>query len=139
MSLSSMADEDEVAPLLRWHIKYGGRPPLPSLREAIVRALPDLDEETLIDVKLICTELVTNVYQHARTGGELRITRRGGGVICIEVDDNSPRLPWSPPARRTSGAAVAGRSSTPWPRSGACDRSGRASRCGWSLTRPSEG
>src|SRR5215207_3401516 len=93
MSLSSMADEDEVAPLLRWHIKYGGRPPLPSLREAIVRALPDLDEETLIDVKLICTELVTNVYQHARTDGELRITRRGGGVICIEVDDNSPRLP----------------------------------------------
>lgn len=93
MSLSSMADEDEVAPLLRWHIKYGGRPPLPSLRKAVVRALQDLDEDTLIDVKLICTELVTNVYQHARTGGELRITRPGGRVICIEVDDHSPRPP----------------------------------------------
>lgn len=93
MSLSSIADEDEVAPLLRWYISDGGRPLLPSLREAVVRALPELDDETLIDVKLICTELVTNVYQHARTGGELRLTRPADGVICVEVDDHSPRPP----------------------------------------------
>src|SRR5829696_9972088 len=93
MTLSSIVTADEATPVLRWEIRDGGPPRLTSLRRAVARALPDLDEDTIIDVKLICTELVTNVYQHARTSGELRITRPADETICIEVDDGSSRPP----------------------------------------------
>lgn len=93
MTLSSIMGEDGAVQLLRWNIPAGGPPRLSSMRQAITRAVPDWDEDKVVDVKLICTELVTNVSRHARTGGELRIIQLADGVISIEADDYSPRPP----------------------------------------------
>lgn len=93
MTLSSTWNEDEAALVLRWTIPNYGPPRLGALRRLVAEALPDIDPETLIDVKLIATELVTNVYEHARTGGEVRITRPAEGVIGVEVDDGVAHPP----------------------------------------------
>lgn len=93
MTLSSPIDVDEAAPLLRWAIRDGGMARLTSLRRAVAHVVPDLDEDALVDLKLICTELVTNVHQHGDGMGELRITRPFDGVLCVEVDDASPLPP----------------------------------------------
>lgn len=93
MTLSSTWHEDEAALVLRWTIPNYGLPRLVTLRQMVAKALPDIDAETLIDLKLIATELVTNVYEHARTWGEIRILRPAEGVMCVEVDDGVPHPP----------------------------------------------
>lgn len=70
-------------------------PPLAQLRQWLATVLPGLGEDLLQDLMLICTELVSNAYDHACAPRRLRVHRsRDRHALRIEVDDGSPdRLP----------------------------------------------
>ncbi|WP_367128489.1 ATP-binding protein [Saccharothrix sp. HUAS TT1] len=66
-------------------------PPLAQIRQWLATVLADLTEDLLQDLLLICTELVSNAYDHASTPRRLRVQRsRERDVLLIEVDDGSP-------------------------------------------------
>lgn len=79
---------------LSWKWPRGAVPPLAAIRQCIADWLAELGRDVVTDVQLVCTELVTNVHQHARSAGRLRIVKRAGGrVVRVEVDDQSPNTP----------------------------------------------
>ncbi|WP_330852779.1 ATP-binding protein [Lentzea sp.] len=69
-------------------------PPLVQLRQWAAKALADLDDDHLLAVLLVATELVTNAYDHA--SGPLRLLVRRSAVPCevsVSVDDDSSERP----------------------------------------------
>ena len=66
-------------------------PPLAQLRQWLAAALSELTEDLLQDLMLVCTELVSNAYDHACAPRRLRVHRsRDLQALRIEVDDGSP-------------------------------------------------
>ncbi|GGU43651.1 ATPase [Lentzea flava] len=81
-----------------------GAPPLARLRRWLEATLATLPEDFVGDVLLVCTELVSNAYEHARGPRGVRVAvGRGGCVVRVEVDDGSPQAPLVP---GTSSAGV---------------------------------
>jgi anti-sigma regulatory factor (Ser/Thr protein kinase) len=70
-------------------------PPLAQIRQWLATVLADLAEDLLQDLMLVCTELVSNAYDHACSPRRLRVHRsRDRDALRVEVDDGSPdRLP----------------------------------------------
>jgi anti-sigma regulatory factor (Ser/Thr protein kinase) len=70
-------------------------PPLAQIRQWLATVLADLAEDLLQDLMLVCTELVSNAYDHASGPRRLRVRRsHDQRALRIEVDDGSPdRLP----------------------------------------------
>ncbi|ROP34911.1 ATP-binding protein [Saccharothrix texasensis] len=67
--------------------------PLAQIRQWLATVLAELAEDVLQDLMLICTELVSNAYDHARAPRQLRVRRsRDSDSLLIEVDDGSPEL-----------------------------------------------
>jgi anti-sigma regulatory factor (Ser/Thr protein kinase) len=70
-------------------------PPLVAIRRWLRATLAKFPDDLLGDVLLVCTELVSNAYDHARGPRDVRVALWAGGrVVRVEVDDGSPqRLP----------------------------------------------
>lgn len=64
-----------------------------------------LGGDRLVDVELVCVELVTNAIEHARAPRSFRL--RLGARASIEVDDSGPDRPLAP--RRPSFHELRGR------------------------------
>lgn len=79
----------------------GALPPLAAVRQRVAQFLAGLGREVVIDVQLVCNELMTNVYQHARSAGQVRIAEQTEErVIRVEVDDESRVMPAHPTSGR---------------------------------------
>lgn len=66
-------------------------PPLVQLRRWLTTSLAHLPDEFLQDLMIICTELVSNSYDHARGPRDLRIFLSETAMfVRLEVDDASP-------------------------------------------------
>lgn len=66
-------------------------PPLAQIRQWLATVLADLAEDLLQDLLLVCTELVSNAYDHACAPRRLRVRRAGDrDALRIEVTDGSP-------------------------------------------------
>ncbi|WP_170068008.1 ATP-binding protein [Lentzea guizhouensis] len=82
-------------------------------------ALPELHEDDLMDVQLVVTELVSNVYDHGRFPARLELagTGRPDGVTVM-VEDASPTLPKlrpsSPDSVRGRGLVLVDQLSEKW-------------------------
>jgi anti-sigma regulatory factor (Ser/Thr protein kinase) len=78
-------------------------PPLVQVRRWLRATLVKFPDEALSDILLVCTELVSNAYDHAHGPRDVRVALRSGGrVVRVEVDDRSPQaLP--APGRSTAG------------------------------------
>jgi anti-sigma regulatory factor (Ser/Thr protein kinase) len=71
-----------------------GMPALTLLRNRIEAALPGVDAQTLADVQLVATELVTNAYLHGRPPVHFELVAASGGpTLRIEVTDAGPGEP----------------------------------------------
>ncbi|MBC6445927.1 ATP-binding protein [Actinokineospora xionganensis] len=69
-------------------------PPLVRVRQWAATALADVGDDHLQAVLLVCTELVTNAYEHAQTACVLRIQHsREPCRVRVEVEDASPGEP----------------------------------------------
>ncbi|WP_176946644.1 ATP-binding protein [Lentzea fradiae] len=82
-------------------------------------ALPGLNEDDLLDVQLIVTELVSNVYDHGEFPARLRLDAPSGdGSVRIEVEDASsipPVLkPSSPHSARGRGLVLVDQLAGEW-------------------------
>lgn len=55
-----------------------------------------LDGDRLVDVELVCVELVTNAIEHARAPRSFRVRLGTRGRASIEVDDAGPDRPLAP-------------------------------------------
>jgi len=81
-------------------------------------ALPQLHEDDLLDVQLIVTELVSNVYDHGEFPARLRLHRPPGDGVRIEVEDASaipPVLkPSSPHSARGRGLVLVDQLAEEW-------------------------
>ncbi|MEU4768417.1 ATP-binding protein [Actinosynnema sp. NPDC023794] len=65
--------------------------PLAQIRQWLATVLSELAEDLLQDLMLVCTELVSNAYDHACAPRRLRVHRsRDRHALRIEVDDGSP-------------------------------------------------
>ncbi|XVS60827.1 ATP-binding protein [Actinosynnema sp. CA-299493] len=65
-------------------------PPLAQIRQWLAAVLSELAEDVLQDLMLVCTELVTNAYDHACAPRQLRVHRsRDRHSLRVEVDDGS--------------------------------------------------
>lgn len=68
-------------------------PPLAQIRQWLATVLADLAENLLQDLMLVCTELVSNAYDHAGAPRRLRVhPTRDYRALRVEVDDGSPDL-----------------------------------------------
>lgn len=80
-------------------------------------ALPGLHEDDLLDVQLIVTELVSNVYDHGAFPARLRLGLPDG-VVRVEVEDASPvppvLKPSSPHSARGRGLVLVDQLSREW-------------------------
>jgi len=66
-------------------------PPLAQVRQWLATVLSELAEDLLQDLLLVCTELVSNAYDHACAPRRLRVHRsRDLRSLRVEVDDGSP-------------------------------------------------
>ena len=69
-------------------------PPLSAIRHRISEVFGDLSQDSLEDVQLIVTELVSNAYDHGRHPRRLCLRRAGASPrLRVEVDDASPEPP----------------------------------------------
>ncbi|ANZ41655.1 hypothetical protein BBK82_42615 [Lentzea guizhouensis] len=68
-------------------------PALPAMRRWIGEVFGDLSEDSVDDVRLVVTELVSNAYDHGLHPRLLRLRRLGAGLLRVEVDDASPDKP----------------------------------------------
>jgi hypothetical protein len=68
-------------------------PPTAALRGWIRTHLPGLGDGVSYDLQLICTELITNAYEHGSMPGRVRIESDGRKLIRVEVDDSSRSMP----------------------------------------------
>ncbi|HEX7301806.1 ATP-binding protein [Lentzea sp.] len=67
-------------------------PPLVHIRRWLRTTFRGYPDDLLDDVLLVCTELVSNAYDHACGPRDVRVAQDAGGrVIRVEVDDGSPR------------------------------------------------
>jgi anti-sigma regulatory factor (Ser/Thr protein kinase) len=84
--------------------------PLPiRVRRWLASLLVDVGEDHVRAVLLVCTELVTNVYDHAP--GPCRVRMRQEQTPCrvlVEVDDSSPDVPTVGSSRKGGGAGGRG-------------------------------
>ncbi|MFD5827186.1 ATP-binding protein [Lentzea sp. NPDC060358] len=68
-------------------------PPLVHIRRWLRATFRGCRDDLLDDILLVCTELVSNAYDHACGPRDVRVARDAGGrVIRVEVDDASPRV-----------------------------------------------
>ncbi len=82
-------------------------------------ALPRLHEDDLLDVQLIVTELVSNVYDHGRFPARLRLhrpTRQDGVKIVVEDASPIPPVlkPSSPHSARGRGLILVDQLAEDW-------------------------
>lgn len=80
-----------------WDFAFALDPPGPTmladLRTWLRLIFGDLGADVVVDLELVCTELVTNALEHAASPRCLRLRRdKGTNVVRIEVDDASPDL-----------------------------------------------
>jgi two-component sensor histidine kinase len=78
---------------------------LAALRRRVASALADMDPEDLDAVLLVCTELVTNAFDHAHAPQRFTVTRQpaagtrsarrrcAGWLVSIAAEDTSPESP----------------------------------------------
>jgi anti-sigma regulatory factor (Ser/Thr protein kinase) len=69
-----------------------GPAPLSALRRWIASTLSDLNAEHLTDLTLVCSELVSNAYEHGRHPRRIALRRRPR-TVYVEVDDGGQELP----------------------------------------------
>ncbi|MDX8034203.1 ATP-binding protein [Lentzea sp. BCCO 10_0856] len=66
-------------------------------------ALSGIHQDELVDVLLVVTELVSNVYDHARFPARLRLRKSGEPcIVKIAVEDASPLAPALQPSSSDS-------------------------------------
>ena len=65
------------------------RPDLAAMRAWVGTLLRDLPDDVRLDVLLVCTELASNAYEHAKGPRSVRVQRHTD-FIRIEVDDHTP-------------------------------------------------
>jgi anti-sigma regulatory factor (Ser/Thr protein kinase) len=71
-----------------------GPAPLSKLRQWITSTLSDLSAEHLTDLVLVCSELVSNAYEHGRHPRRIALWHRPRTeTVYIEVDDAGQDLP----------------------------------------------
>lgn len=86
------ADRDR--PPLTVDLPAESLPPLVAVRRWAATALADADDDQLHAVLMVCTELVSNAYEHAQTPYVLRMWRgHESRRVRIEVEDASPEPP----------------------------------------------
>lgn len=103
-------DDPESADVVT-HELPDGVPPLVRIRRWLRATLTTFPDDLLGDVLLVCTELVSNAYDHARGPRDVRVAlRRGGRVIRVEVEDGSPQAPLTP--NKSSAGPFRGRGLT---------------------------
>ncbi|RDI18430.1 ATP-binding protein [Lentzea flaviverrucosa] len=77
------------------------------VRRWVESVLPGLHEDDLLDVLLVITELVSNVYDHARFPARLKLRKSADPCsVSIITEDASPMLPEMQPS---SPGSVRGR------------------------------
>lgn len=86
----------------------GGVPDIAEIRRWSLSTLSALHDDDALDVLLVITELVTNVYDHGRFPAQLHLHEWARPhVVCIEVDDSSSKRPvlkaWSADSVRGRG------------------------------------
>jgi anti-sigma regulatory factor (Ser/Thr protein kinase) len=64
-------------------------PDLSAMRSWVGTLLRDLPEDLRLDVLLVCTELASNSYEHAKGPRAVRVQRHTD-FIRVEVDDHTP-------------------------------------------------
>ena len=73
-------------------------------RELLFELFGGRNDAFLDDVRLVTSELVSNVIQHTHDGGVLRaFDPRPGGPVRIEVEDHDSQPPPSRPVPRSHG------------------------------------
>jgi len=86
-------------------------PPLVQIRRWLRAKLVSFPDDLLGDILLVCTELVSNAYDHARGPRDVRVELEAGGrVVRVEVDDGSPQA--LPAPGRSSAGPFRGRGLT---------------------------
>ncbi|CCH32601.1 putative anti-sigma regulatory factor,serine/threonine protein kinase [Saccharothrix espanaensis DSM 44229] len=73
-------------------LELGDRPPMNAVRRWTERAVPHVVGESLEDLLLLVTELVSNAYDHGRRPGRLRLLD-SCDQLRVEVDDGCPEPP----------------------------------------------
>lgn len=66
--------------------------------------LSETSAELRTDIEIAISELVSNVVEHARSGGSLAMTVHSNGSVLVEVSD--PHALWS---EHPAGASLGGR------------------------------
>ncbi|RDI19266.1 ATP-binding protein [Lentzea flaviverrucosa] len=82
-------------------------------------SLSGLHQDELVDVLLVVTELVTNVYDHARFPARVRLRKSGEPcVVAVTVEDSSPSAPvlrpFSPDSVRSRGLLIVNQLTKQW-------------------------
>ncbi|MDX8146908.1 ATP-binding protein [Lentzea sp. BCCO 10_0061] len=82
-------------------------------------ALPGVHQDELVDVLLVVTELVSNVYDHARFPARLRLRKSAEPcTVTIAVEDASPSKPVlqpvSPDSVRSRGLVIVNQLAKQW-------------------------
>jgi anti-sigma regulatory factor (Ser/Thr protein kinase) len=67
------------------------KPDLAAMRAWVGTLLRDLPEDVRLDVLLVCTELASNAYEHAKGPRAVRVQRHTD-FVRIEVDDHTPAV-----------------------------------------------
>lgn len=96
-----------------------GPAPLASLRRWIATTLSDLNAEHLTDLMLVCSELVSNAYEHGLHPRRIALRRRlRTETVYVEVDDGGQDLPElrapQPQELRGRGLVLVDRLSRAW-------------------------
>lgn len=87
------SDEPPSEPILSLEL-HEHTPPLSAVRRQISEVFDGLSQDSLEDMQLTVTELVSNAYDHGRDPRQLRIRRiEASRCLRIEVDDTSSDLP----------------------------------------------
>ncbi|MEV0674947.1 ATP-binding protein [Actinosynnema sp. NPDC050436] len=90
-----MDDHHPASEVQKWVLADGDNQ-LAEVRRWVQRLLDDeVDGDTLGDVLLVVTELVSNAYDHGRHALEVRLVPplRHRRLVRVEVDDSSSELP----------------------------------------------
>ena len=70
-----------------------GMPPLENLRTLIVTSLPGLPDQTVSDIEVVATELLTNAYLHGRPPAHFSLFRLDPTRLRVEVVDGGDAMP----------------------------------------------
>jgi anti-sigma regulatory factor (Ser/Thr protein kinase) len=113
MNSSASSDAAHVLELDRDVTDLGG------IRRWTEAALSGLHQDELVDVLLVVTELVSNVYDHARFPARVRLRKSGEPcTVTIAVEDASPvkpvLRPSSPDSVRSRGLVIVNQLAKQW-------------------------